>query len=172
MNSTKHNKALVLTDMESGWGPILQQVTDIQLENMFMIHSDGTVISHPYGDIMRSIVLAIHQENVEEIFVVGTKENGTSSVNDHVLFDSVKDKIKTIDYLFQNCIPEFSGGSVKEWLYGKENGRDQIEESVNIIRHHPLVPEHVEVKGFLVNKEGEISTVEHSQMKQLKQRQA
>lgn len=172
MNSTKYKKALVLTDMESEWGAILQQVTNIQLENMFMIHSDGTVISHPYGDIMRSIVLAIYHENVEEIFVVGTKEKGTSSVNDQSPFDLGKDKIKTVDYLFQNCIPEFSGGSVKDWLNGKDNVSDQIEESVSLIRHHPLVPAHVEVKGFLLNQDGKIITVEPPQMEQLKQRQA
>lgn len=173
MNSNKNKKALVLTDMESGWGPVLQQVANIQLENMLMIQSDGPVISHPYGDIMRSIVLAIYQENVEEIFVVGTNENVTASVHGQSPFDLVKDKIQTVDYLFQNCMPEFSGGTVKEWLNGNENGREQVEKSVKIIRHHPLVPAYVKVRGFMVNdRDGEISNVELSQIVQLKQHQA
>lgn len=169
----KNKKAIFLTDMESGLRPILQKETNIQLENMFMIQSYGNVISHPYGDIMRSIILAIYQENVEEIFVVGTKEKKTATVNVLTQLESMKDKIDTLDYLFQNSRPEFSGGTVNEWLNGKENGNDQIKKSVNIIRLHPLVPSHVKVRGLIVNNsEGEVPIVEVFPNKQLKQCQA
>ncbi|MEI4616241.1 carbonic anhydrase, partial [Bacillus cereus] len=69
MNS-KNKKVLLLTDIKHGIEPIIQQVTNIQQENMLTIHSYDSVIVHPYGDIMRSIIIAIYQENVEEIFVV------------------------------------------------------------------------------------------------------
>ena len=41
---------------------------------MLTIHSYDSVIVHPYGDIMRSIIIAIYQENVKEIFVVGIED--------------------------------------------------------------------------------------------------
>jgi carbonic anhydrase len=72
----------------------------------------------------------------------------------------MKDKIQTLDYLFQNCKPEFSGGTIDDWLNGKENGSDNIEKSVDIIRHHPLVPSNVKVQGLMVNnKDGKFSIV-------------
>lgn len=161
MTLDKKQKVLFLTDIENGLEPILQEVTNIQPENMLTIQSYGTVISHPYGDIMRSVITAIYQENVEEIFVVGTKDKGTAAVNIQTQLESMKDKIETLEYLFQNCRPEFSGGSVNEWLNGKENGSDNIENSVNIIRHHPLVPSHVKVRGLMVNnKDEKFSNVE------------
>lgn len=36
--SSKHKKVLLLTEMEQGIEPIIQQVTNIQQENMLTIH--------------------------------------------------------------------------------------------------------------------------------------
>lgn len=161
MNLDKNQKALFLTDIESGLESILQEVTNIRAENMLTIQSYGTIIAHPYGDIMRSVIIAIYQENVEEIFVVGTNNKRTSTVNVLTQLESMKEKIQTLDYLFQNSRPEFSDGTVDEWLNGKENGSGNIEKSVDIIRHHPLVPSYVKVRGLIVNnKDGKPSIVE------------
>ncbi len=54
--NAKHKKVLLLTDIEQGIEPIIQQVTNIQRENMLTIHSCDSVIVHPFGDIMRSII--------------------------------------------------------------------------------------------------------------------
>ena len=151
MNVDKNKKALFLTDMENGLEPVLQEVTNIREEKMLTIKSYGTVISHPYGDIMRSVITAIYLENVEEIFVVGTKEKRTPTVNIQTQLEPMKDIIQTLDYHFQNCKPEFPGGTVDDWLDGKENGSDTIEKSVDIIRHHPLVPSNVNVQALMVN---------------------
>ena len=86
---------------------------------MLTIHSYDSVIVHPYGDIMRSIIIAIYQENVKEIFVVGIEDKETSSVNLQTQRDFIKDNIE-LDYLFKNCMPEFSSGSLNQWLSGQK----------------------------------------------------
>lgn len=159
MNLDKNRKALFLTDIESGVSPILQEVTNIRPESMLIIQSYGADISHPYGDIMRSVILAIYQEDVEEIFVVVTKDKRTSNVNLMTPLESMKDKIQTLDYLFKNCRPEFSGGTLDEWLNGKENRSDNFEKIIDIIRHHPLVPSYVKVRGLIVNSRDGKSTI-------------
>lgn len=157
MNVNK--KVLFLTDIENGLEPILQEVTDTPAENMLTIQSYGASISHPYGEIMRSVIFAIYQENVEEIFVVGTKDKRASTGNGLTQLKTMKDKIQTLDYLFQHCKPEFLGGTVDEWL--NENSSCGIEKSVDIIRQHPLVPSSVKVRGLIVNhKDGESSIME------------
>jgi carbonic anhydrase len=161
MNLDKNQKVLFLTDIENGLESILQEMTNIRAENMLTIQSYDSVISHPYGDIMRSVIIAIYQENVKEIFVVGTKDKRAATVNVLTQLDSIKDKIQTLDYLFQNCIPEFSGGTVDGWLNGKEIGSDNIVKSVDSIRHHPLVPAHVKVRGLILNNnDGKFSILE------------
>ncbi|MES5955654.1 carbonic anhydrase [Bacillus fungorum] len=153
MNS-KNKKVLLLTDIEHGIEAIIQQITNVQRENMLTIHSYDSVIVHPYGDIMRSVIIAIYQENVEEIFVVGIEDKETALVNLQSKRDSIKDNIE-LDYLFKNCMPEFSGGTLDEWLSGKENVSENIEKSIDIIRHHPLVPSDVKVHGFMIDRTGE-----------------
>ncbi|MEG7336297.1 carbonic anhydrase [Bacillus sp. 0102A] len=157
MNVNK--KVLFLTDIENGLEPILQEVTNTPAEKMLTIQSYGAAISHPYGEIMRSVIIAIYQEDVEEVFVVGTKDKRTSTGNVRTQLETMKDKIQTLDYLFQNCKPEFFGGTVDEWL--SENSSSCIEKSVEIIRQHPLVPSYVKVKGLIVNpKDGTSSVVD------------
>ncbi|MFZ7933960.1 carbonic anhydrase [Bacillus thuringiensis] len=150
MNS-KNKKVLLLTDIEHGIEPIIQQVTNIQQENMLTIHSYDSVIVHPYGDIMRSIIIAIYQENVEEIIVVGIEDKETDVVNLQIQRDSIKNN-RELDYLFENCMPEFSSGSLDEWLSEKENVSENIEKSIDMICHHPLVPSDVKVHGFKIDR--------------------
>ncbi len=92
------------------------------------------------------------------IFVVGIRDEETDLVNLQSQLGSIKDNIE-LDYLFKNCMPEFSGGTLDEWLNGKENVSENIEKSIDIIRHHPLVPSNVKVHGFMINKIGEKNTV-------------
>jgi carbonic anhydrase len=164
MDRDKNKKSTLLLmdmDIEQEMELILQQLNDIQGKNLLTIQSYGPLISHPYGDIMRSVIISIYQENVKEIFIVGTKGRGTALVNVQSQLDSLKGKIQTLDYLFQNCMPEFSGGMVCDWLTGIENVSDNIEKSVEIIRHHPLVPSDVKVQGLMINNiDGKYSIIE------------
>lgn len=153
MNS-KNKKVLLLTDIEHGIEPIIQQVTNIQRESMLTIHSYDSVIVQPYGDIMRSIIIAIYQENVEEIFVVGIEDKETDVVNLQIQRDFIKNN-REIDYLFKNCMPEFSSDSLNAWLSGQENVSENIEKSIDMIRHHPLVPSDIKVHGFMIDRTGE-----------------
>ncbi|TCS84007.1 hypothetical protein [Tepidibacillus fermentans] len=106
---------------------------------------------------MRDIIIAVYQENVEEIFVVGTKDGQKNTVDIQDLLnkiyekDGLKEKIQTLDYLFKNSMPEFPGGNLSEWLEGSKTLTEGIQNSVNIIRDHPLMPSHVKVHGLFVN---------------------
>lgn len=164
MDLGKNKKVLFLTDVEPGLNSFLQRKMHTKPENMLTIQSYGAEITHPYGDIMRSIIISIYQKNVEEIFVVGTESKGTVSLDIQNLLHSeskkIMDHVETMDYLFQYCIPEFSGGKASEWLNRKENITESVRKSVDIIRHHPLVPSYVKVEGFVLeNGKGEFSIV-------------
>lgn len=163
MNLSETKKAIFLTDIEPGLEPLLQQETKIPLENMLMIQSYGPVISHPYGDIMRSIIMTIYQENVEEIFVVGTEDRKNGSDTIKSLLESkeepLKEQLKTVDYLFKHCMPEFYDDGLKAWLEESENRVESIQKSVDLIRQHPFVPSNVKVYGLMVNHKKEFSIV-------------
>jgi len=155
----ENKKVLFVIGMDQTLEQLLQQVTNIHPKNMVILNSFGPVISHPYSDLMRDIIIAIYQENIEEIFVVGTTESQENTVGKQNLLkkiyesERVKEKIQTLEYLFQNCMPEFPNVSVSDWLEGSKTVTEGIEKSVNIIRHHPLIPSHVKVHGLFMNRE-------------------
>ncbi|WP_117155740.1 carbonic anhydrase [Paraliobacillus quinghaiensis] len=152
MHLDKNQKVLFLTNIESGLEHILQEVSDIRPENMLTIQNYGPVTLNSYGDIMRSVIIAIHQENVKEIFVVAedkrdASENSLSNLN------SIKDQIRKSDDDVQNSMAEFLDGTVDDWLTGKENVSENIKNCVDIISNHSLVPSNVKVQGLIVNNE-------------------
>jgi len=158
----EHKKALFLVGMDENIEQLLQQTTNIPSKNMFIINSYGPVISHPYGDIMRDIIIAIYEENIEDIFVVGSTSNRENTINNEELLKKINkvNNIQSLDYLFQHCMPEFHSNSLKYWLEGEKSVKEGIQKSVDIIRRHPLLPSHVKVHGYVMDKnKGELVEV-------------
>jgi carbonic anhydrase len=159
MHFDEDKKVLFVIGMENELERLLQQETDLQPENMLILRSFGPVILQPYSDLMRDIILVVYEENTEEIFIVGIDSPGKDLVNAKNIIEKMTERegnaeiIRALDYLFENCIPEFPGGSINEWLEGSRTVAEGIQSSVNIIRHHPLIPSYVKVRGLLLNKE-------------------
>ncbi len=161
----EHKKALFVIGMDQELQPLLQQATNINPENMLTLQIYGPEISKPYGDLMRAIILAVYQENVEEIFVVGTTEDQRNVTDMHHLYEQeeMKEKIKTLDFLFKHCAPEFQGVTFNEWLEGSKSVVEGIQKSVKFLREHPLMPSDFRVHGLLMDKgDGELSEIQVS----------
>ena len=102
--------------------------------------------------------MAVYQENVEEIFVVATKDDQThtrSILNKIYKNKELQEKIQTLNYLFKTCKPEFPEGSIIEWLEGSNTSTDGIQNMISVISRHPLMPAHVKVKELFINQENE-----------------
>jgi len=146
---------LFVTGMETKLEALLANPTDAHLENIMMIQCYGPVISHPFGEVMRDIIITVYEKKIEEIIVVASKEDHRKincMLNQLVEAEGVKEKIQTLDYLSKNCMPEFPVRSVRDWLEGREAVSDMVQNTVNIIRQHPLLPPHVKVKGLTINE--------------------
>ena len=71
-------KVLFVIGMDHKLEHLIKQNTNINPENIMVLQRYEPVIS-PFGDLMRDIIIAVYQENVEEIFVVATKDNQTNT---------------------------------------------------------------------------------------------
>lgn len=143
--------------MEHKLDCFMKQFTNMSRENIIILQSYGAVIS-PFSELMRDIIVAVYQENVEEILVVATKDDqkNTGDILNKIYENKeLQEKIQTLDYLFENCKPEFPEGSIHEWLVGSKTLTGDVQNSVNVIRHHPLMPTHVKVTELLIDKEDE-----------------
>ncbi len=153
-------KALFVIGMDYKWEEKLYQTTNISPENMLILRVYGPAILAPYGDLMRTIILAVHQEDIDEIFVVGTKDDRENTVDMQNLVnrmyenEGLKSQIKVMDYLFKYSTPKFPKETIREWLEGDEI-QESVQKSIQVIRKHPLVPPYVRVQGLLLNEKNE-----------------
>ncbi|MGP7816583.1 carbonic anhydrase [Niallia sp. 01092] len=159
MHIDKKKKVLYLIGIEHNLDHLMKLETNINPENIIILQSYNPVISQSFGDIMRDIIVAVYQEKVEKIFVVAAKDDQRNTEDIFNIISENKglqEKIQTLDYLSKYCTPEFPEGSIMEWLEGSKTVTDGVQNSVNIIRRHPLMPSHVKVQGLIINKENDI----------------
>lgn len=140
--------------MEHNLADVTKQMSHISPENIIILQTYAPFISQPFGDLMRDIIVAVYQENVQEIVVVSSKDRqeDTGNLLNKVLGNkNLQKKIETLDYLFKNCLANFPERNISEWL----KGTDMEQNSVNIIREHPLMPSHVKVRELFLEKMNE-----------------
>lgn len=160
MNSVENKKALFVIGMEDNMEHLLQQAVNIHPNNMLILQIDGPVISQHFSDVMRAIMIAVYEEKVKEIFVFGKKDDSVNKAERQELLkkiygnEELKEKLRTINYLFEHCTPEFPGIKLSEWLEGSKTSTEGIQKSVKMIRQHPLMPSDVQVHGLLIDKMG------------------
>lgn len=158
MSRDEKKKVLYVIGMDHKLERFIKEETNVNPENLMILQRYQPLISHPLDELMRDIIIAVFQENVEEIVVAFTDDyqKNTDDILIHINKNKeLKDKIQTLEYLFNNTKPEFPVGTVSEWLQGDKTLRDDIQKTIHIIRHHPLMPSHVKVKELFIKKDNE-----------------
>jgi carbonic anhydrase len=161
MNIDEEKKVLFVIGTDQNPKSIMKKITSLQANKILILQCYGLTIS-PFSDLMRKIIIAIYQENVEEIFVIVSKDEqkGTREIFKKIYENKgLQEKMQTLDYLFKNCMAEFPKGSIREWLEGSENSSNSMQNIVNIIRNHPLMPSNVKVQEFLIENENQSKTI-------------
>ncbi|GHI00196.1 carbonic anhydrase [Neobacillus kokaensis] len=158
MSKNEKKKVLFVSGMGHKKEELIKQIGEQNNENIIIIESYGSVIA-PFGEIMRNIIIAAYQENVDEIFVAAIKshQNDVDETLKKVSENkTLQDKIQTLDYLFKNCMPEFPENNIKAWIGGVKDLSKGGQTSIDIIRNHPLMPSHVKVTELLINEENNV----------------
>lgn len=159
MNTDKKKKRLFfMIGPESEWDRMMKKSSKINPEEIVLLHSNGPVVLHPFNDLMRDIIVTVYQQNIEEIVVVSTKDRQTD--NEDALTkilnrEEFQEKRTTLDYLLNNCQPEFPDLNIKDWFVGSKYSDDSIEKIVSTLRHHPLLTPDVTVSELSIDSENE-----------------
>ncbi|MBM7707330.1 carbonic anhydrase [Chryseomicrobium sp. FSL W7-1435] len=163
-NPDNRKKVLCIVGMEEPLEQWLNSASHFLPEQIMVLKSYGPVISEPYDSLMRNIIIAVYQENVEEIFVIGSADRNESISDPSNLISKVIQtkipavKIQTVEYLFKHCFPGFTANDMAQWIEGSKTVTDGIKQSVNLIRRHPLMPSEIRVYGLLIDTVNGVST--------------
>jgi carbonic anhydrase len=150
---------VIITCMDTRLIELLPASMNIKNGDVKIIKTAGAVVSHPFGSVMRSILVAIYSLNAEEVFTVGHYDCGMGSVNPSEMkrkFVERGIKEETIKTL------EYSGLNLESWLKGFDCVTDSVKNSVSLIRNHPLLPDNIPVHGLVIDPNtGKLDIVEN-----------
>ncbi|MCP8967581.1 beta-class carbonic anhydrase [Ectobacillus ponti] len=151
-------RLVIVSCMDTRLVELLPKAMNIRNGDVKIIKVAGAVISHPFGSIMRSILVAVYELGADEVCVVGHYDCGMASIKADSTIAKMKErgiseeKLHTLQY---------SGIDLEKFLHGFSCVEESVQHSVDIIRQHPLMPEGVPVHGLVIDpKTGKLTTVD------------
>ncbi|PLS17204.1 carbonic anhydrase [Bacillus sp. M6-12] len=141
-------RMIIISCMDTRLVELLPKSMNIRNGDVKFIKTAGAVVSHPFGSVMRSVLVAAYELKADEVFVIGHYDCGMSAINADVLLEKMTNRgisKETISTL------ENSGIHLKHWLRGFDNVADSVQNSVSIIKNHPLLPKDVAIHGLVIS---------------------
>lgn len=150
-------KMAILSCMDTRLTELLPKAMNIKNGDAKIIKDAGATVMHPFGGVMRSILVAVYEFGAEDVFVIGHHGCGMSNLDTKSLVDKMINRgINEETILTLNN----AGINVEKWLHGFESVEESIKESVRMIKNHPLFPKEVRVHGLLISPEtGELEVI-------------
>ncbi|WP_063510423.1 beta-class carbonic anhydrase [Paenibacillus gorillae] len=150
-------KMVIVTCMDTRLTELLPKAMNLKNGDSKIIKNAGAIITQPFGNLMRSVLVAVYELKADEVFVIGHHDCGMTGLDPEVVVGHMlergisEDTIETL---------RNSGLNLMRWLTGFDNVKESVEKSVGIVRNHPLLPANVPVHGLAINPEtGELDLI-------------
>ncbi len=147
-NSIPNKKMVIFTCMESRLVELLPKALNIHNGDVKMVKNAGAIIRKPFDSIIKSLLVAVYNLKAEQIIVIGHHDCGMSNVDTDELVANMESKGISKETL--NAI-DYAGIDVHQEFHGFETVEESINQSVEIIRNHPLLPDYVKVHGLVID---------------------
>ncbi|AZV43805.1 beta-class carbonic anhydrase [Peribacillus asahii] len=150
-------KMVVISCMDTRLVELLPKSMNVRNGDVKILKTAGAIVSHPFGSVMRSILVAVYELKADEIYVIPHHDCGMAAVNTDEMIKKMVNRgvpegtISTI---------ENSGIDIKNWLRGFDDVYESVKHSVNCIKNHPLIPQNIPVHGLIIAPDtGELEVV-------------
>ncbi len=151
-------KLAILTCMDTRLLELLPAALGIKNGDAKIIKNAGGVIVHPYGSVVRSLLVGILELGVEEVMVIGHTDCGVQGMDGSEMLDMLVER--GIDQQHIDIV-RHSGIDLERWLGGFESVESSVHETVRSLKEHPLMPKDVQISGFIMDSAtGELTRVE------------
>ena len=151
-------KLAILTCMDTRLTELLPAALGLKNGDVKLIKNAGGVISNPFGSVVRSLLIAVSELGVETILVIGHTDCGVQHMDSRAMIESMKQRgvsQEAIDMI------HYCGIDFEKWLSGFDDVNTSVQETVELLKHHPLIPEDVQIGGFVMDSTtGELLEVE------------
>ncbi len=113
-----------------------------------LIKVAGGVVLQPFDSVVRSLIVAVYELGVEEIMIVGHTDCGAQHMNAHEIIQKMTERGIPADHIDMMA---YSGIDFERWLSGFDDTEMAVAQSVHLLRHHPLMPSSLVVRGFIMD---------------------
>ncbi|MFB9275145.1 beta-class carbonic anhydrase [Cohnella cellulosilytica] len=156
-NRPPEKRVVIVTCMDARLTELLPKAMNMKNGDAKIIKNAGAIITSPFGNIMRSVLVALYELHANEVFLVGHHDCGMTGI----------DPDEVVKHMQARGIPEHvihtlrhSGINLYRWLTGFDSVRESVENSVDIVRNHPLLPPDTPVHGLIIHPDtGELEVV-------------
>lgn len=145
-----HKKLVVLTCMDTRLMELVPRAMNLRNGDVKIVKNAGAIVSHPFGSIMRSILIAIYQLGARVVCVVGHHDCGMTGLRPETVLERARE-VGVPDETIQTLV--HAGIDLNRWLTGFRDVPESVKQSVDLIKHHPLLPPGIAVHGLVIHPE-------------------
>ncbi|MDT2045114.1 carbonic anhydrase [Priestia aryabhattai] len=141
-------KMVILSCMDTRLVELLPQSMNLRNGDVKIVKNAGALVSHPFGSVMRSILVAVYALQADEVYVIGHHDCGAGKLEPISFLEAVKEQgisEEVIDTI------EKSGIDLKSWLKGFDSVEETVQHTTSTIRNHPLFAKHIPVHGLVID---------------------
>ncbi len=143
-------KVVILTCMDTRLLELLPTAMNVKNGDAKVIKNAGAIVSHPYGSIMRSILVAIYALQADEVMVIGHHGCGMVGMEAATILEKAEERGVDMELIEKL---EYSGIDIHKFLTGFKKVEDNVKNSVEMINKHPLLPPGIPVHGLVISPE-------------------
>ncbi|MDE6443785.1 MAG: carbonic anhydrase [Muribaculaceae bacterium] len=143
-----NKRIAIVTCMDTRLVELLPAALGFKNGDVKIIKNAGATITNPFDSTMRSLLVAVYELGVNEIMIIGHTECGVQGMDSKEMLHAMKERgipeenIK----LMKHC-----GIDLDNWLHGFDETSEAINETVDLVRNHPLMAKDVVVKGYIMH---------------------
>ncbi len=141
-------KLAIVSCMDTRLTELLSAALGLKNGDAKIIKVAGAEVAHPFGSVMRSLLIAVCELGVEDVMIVAHTNCGAQHMSGKAMVESMRRLGVTDDRieLARHCGIDFD-----RWLAGFGDTENAVRASVDMVRNHPVMPPHVRVGGFIMD---------------------
>lgn len=141
-------KIAIVTCMDTRLVELLPVALGIRNGDVKIIKNAGATITNPFDSTMRSLLIAVYELGVEEIMVIGHTNCGVQGMDADEMLHLMRERGISEEHI---SLMEHCGIDLRGWLHGFEDTDEAVAETVELIHHHPLMPDGITVSGYVMD---------------------
>lgn len=140
----------IVTCMDTRLVELLPAALGIRNGDVKMIKNAGGTITNPFDSTMRSLLVAVYELGVNEVMVIGHTGCGVQGMDAEEMLGLMRERGIDEEHisLMRHC-----GIDLNSWLHGFSDIAEAVNETVDLIRNHPLMAKDVRVAGYIMDSE-------------------